>query len=100
MVFLMLNVKQRSYNKNAIPIIFRFRYSFICQGTSTGRQQSDLFALCVKLSPVTTSLILEGRGNPVKCLAQRHNKRTYRPVFTLSLIMLNAKHGSYINTNF
>jgi len=25
-----------------------------------------------------------GRGNPVKCLAQRHHKRTCRPIFTLS----------------
>jgi len=25
--------------------IFRFRYSFICQGTSTRRQRRDLFGL-------------------------------------------------------
>jgi len=37
---------------------FRFRYSFICQGTSTRRQR-------------------------VKCLAQGHNKRTCRPISTL-----------------
>jgi len=30
--------------------------SFICQGTSTRRQRSDLFGLRVKLPPVTTSL--------------------------------------------
>jgi len=35
---------------------FRFRYSFICQGTSTRRQRSDLFGLRFKLPPVTTSL--------------------------------------------
>jgi len=35
---------------------FRFRYSCICQGTSTRRQRSDLFGLPVKLRPVTTSL--------------------------------------------
>jgi len=34
----------------------RFRYSFICQGTSTRRQRRDLFGLRVKLPPVTTSL--------------------------------------------
>jgi len=34
----------------------RFRYSFICQGTSTRRQRNDLFGLRVKLPPVTTSL--------------------------------------------
>jgi len=34
----------------------RFRYSFICQGTSTRRQRSDLIGLQVKLPPVTTSL--------------------------------------------
>jgi len=32
---------------------FRFRYSFICQGTSTRRQRSNLFSLRVKLPPVT-----------------------------------------------
>jgi len=26
------------------------------------------------------------RGNPIKCLAQRHNKRTCRPVSTLTLL--------------
>jgi len=35
---------------------FRYRYSFICQGTSTRRQRMDLFDLRVKLPPVTTSL--------------------------------------------
>jgi len=35
---------------------FRFRSSFICQGTSTRRQRSDLFGLRVKLPPVSTSL--------------------------------------------
>jgi len=30
-------------------------FSFICQGTSTKRQRSDLFGLRVKLPPVTTS---------------------------------------------
>jgi len=30
--------------------------SFICQGASTRRQQSDLFGLRVKLPPVITSL--------------------------------------------
>jgi len=32
------------------------RYSFICQGTSTRRQRSDLCGLRVKLPLVTTSL--------------------------------------------
>jgi len=43
---------------SAVPCIprFRFRYSFICQGTSTRRQRSGLFGLRVKLPPVTTSL--------------------------------------------
>jgi len=39
-----------------VPSRFRYRYSFICQGTSTRRQRSDLFGLPVKLPPVTTSL--------------------------------------------
>jgi len=37
-------------------LLYRFRYSFICQGTSTRRQRSDLFGLRVELPPVTTSL--------------------------------------------
>jgi len=32
-----------------------FRYSFICQGTSTRRQRRNIFGLRVKLPPVTTS---------------------------------------------
>jgi len=35
---------------------FRYRHSFICQGTLTRRQRRDLFGLRVKLLPVTTSL--------------------------------------------
>jgi len=34
----------------------KFRYSFICQSTSTRRQRSDHFGLWVKLPPITTSL--------------------------------------------
>jgi len=33
--------------------LFRFKYVFICQCTSTRRQRSDLFGLRVKLPPVT-----------------------------------------------
>jgi len=36
-------------------------------------------------------LPVKSRGNPVKCLAQGQNKRTCRPIFTLSLFMLNVK---------
>jgi len=39
---------------NLSRITDRFRYSFICQGTSTRRQRKDLFGLRVKLPPVTT----------------------------------------------
>jgi len=50
---------------------------FICQGTSATRgQRSDLSVFessCHLLLPVWS---LKGRGNPVKCLAQGHNKRT------------------------
>jgi len=38
-------------------INFRFRYSFICRGTSTRRQRSNFWGFRVKLpAPVTTSL--------------------------------------------
>jgi len=37
----------------------RFRYSFICQGTSTRRQRSALYGVWVELPPVTTSLITQ-----------------------------------------
>jgi len=46
---------------------------------------------CHLLLPVQP---LKGRGNPVKCLAQGHNKRTCRHISTISLLMLNAKQGS------
>jgi len=36
--------------------IRKFRYLFICQGTSTRRQRSDHCGLRVNLPPVTTSL--------------------------------------------
>jgi len=35
--------------------MFRIRYSFICQSTSTRRQRSDLFGLRVKL-PLSLSV--------------------------------------------
>jgi len=37
---------------------------------------------------------LKGTGNPIECLVQKHNKRTCRPIFTLSSFMLNVKQGS------
>jgi len=40
-----------------------------------------------------TSLTLKGRGNPVKYLAQGHNKRTCRPIFTLSLFNAERQAG-------
>jgi len=61
-----------------------FRYSFICQGTLTRRQQSDLFGHRVKLPPVTASLTTQ-RCNPVKCLAHGHNTWNCWPISTLSL---------------
>jgi len=52
---------------------FKFRYSFISQGTSTRRERRDLFGLSVKLPLVTINLPTQRKGNPVKCLAQEHN---------------------------
>jgi len=37
---------------------------------------------CLLLLPVYHSKV----ENPVKCLAQGHNKRTCRPIFTLTLL--------------
>jgi len=39
-----------------LRFMLRFRSAFICQGTSTRRQRSNLCDLRVKLPPVTTSL--------------------------------------------
>jgi len=51
------------------------RYSFFHQDTSTRIQRSgDLFNFRVKLPHVSTIYPLIVRGNPGKCLAQRHNK--------------------------
>jgi len=33
------------------------------------------------------------RGNPVKCLAQGHNKRACKPIFTLSLFYAERQAG-------
>jgi len=38
---------------------FRFRYSIICQGTSTTWQRRNFLVLRVKPTPVTTSLITQ-----------------------------------------
>jgi len=50
----MVAVSHRPTSSSFGPILFR--YSFICQGTSTRRQRSDLFGLRVKLTPVITRL--------------------------------------------
>jgi len=47
---------QKVYRAPFSQYRFRFRYSFICQGTSTRRQRRNLSGLLVKLPPVTTSL--------------------------------------------
>jgi len=38
-------------------------------------------------------LPVKGRGNPVKCLAQGHNKRTCRPIFKLTLLNAERQAG-------
>jgi len=43
------------YDCSLISLKFRYRCLFICQGTSTRRQRSDLFSLRVKLPPITTT---------------------------------------------
>jgi len=48
---------EKNYKNCQSPLAFkgcglRFRFSFICQGTSTRKQRSDLFGLRVKLPPV------------------------------------------------
>jgi len=52
---LMFHNSLRLKGKTLSYQICRFRYSFICQGTSTRRQQSDLFGFessCHLLLPV------------------------------------------------
>jgi len=71
------------------------RYSFICQSTSISElERRNLFGFesnCLMLLPVDPLL---GRGNnPVKSLVQRHNKRTCRPIFTLSLFYAQLQAG-------
>jgi len=64
MVFQVMGWNARSavvglmYDKVSLQeiVLIRYRYSFICQSTSTRRQQSDLFDLRVKLPSVTTTL--------------------------------------------
>jgi len=55
------------------------------------RPRKELFGFRVKLLLPVFPLL--GRGNPVKCLAQRHNKRTCRPTFTLSLFYAERQAG-------
>jgi len=56
-------------------------------------QQSDLFCLRVKLPPVTTSLTTQARGNPIKCLAQGHNKQTCLLISTQTLLNAERQTG-------
>jgi len=35
----------------------------------------------------------QSRHNPVKCLAQEHNKRTCQPIFTLTLLNAECEAG-------
>jgi len=79
-----------------LHIILR-TFSFICQGTSTRRQRRDLFCLPVELPSVTTIYPLKGRVNLVKCLAQEHNKRTFRRDIHTVPLMLKVKQGSREN---
>jgi len=83
--------RQRSdliwYSSRATTCVIRcFFCSFICLVASARLQRSDLFGLRVKLPPVTA------RYNPVKCLAQGHNKRTFQ--LGLHIIPLNVNQGS------
>jgi len=59
-------------NMEILTSLIWFRYSFICHGTSTRRQQSDLFGLRVKLS---------------------HNKQTCRPISTLTILNVERQAG-------
>jgi len=61
----------------------------------TRRQRRILFGLRVELPPVNTgtSLTTQGRGNPIKCLAQGHNKQTYWPISTLTLLNTKRQAG-------
>jgi len=80
---------------------FRYRYSFICQGTSTRRQRRDLFGLpsSQAVTCFYQSNYSKGRGNPVKCLDQGHNKRTCRLIFTLSPFLCWTSSREAVNTN-
>jgi len=55
-LYILLDTVVLNIVMNIFINVNRFRYSFICQGTSTRRQWSDLFGLWVKLPPVTISL--------------------------------------------
>jgi len=65
----------------------------ICPVSSARRQRRDLCGFRVKLSPVTNSLATQRRGNPVKCLAQGHNKRTCQPTSRYFFLFLIVKQG-------
>jgi len=49
--------------------------------------------LPVGLSYHSKLLPLKDRSNPVKCLAQEHNKRTCRLIFTLSIFKAERQAG-------
>jgi len=92
----MLNTSLKNY-------VMIFRYSFMYQDTSIKRQQREQSnCLRVKLSPVTTSLTIKGRSNPVKRLAHcpRTQQKTCWPIFTLSLFYTERQAEKLWITNF
>jgi len=74
-------------------VAYFFGTPSIRQGTLTRRQRSDFFGLRLQLPHVTTSLTTQSRGNPVKYLVQGHNKRTCRPISTLTLFYAQRQAG-------
>jgi len=75
-----------------------FRYSFICQDTSTRRQRRDLFSLRVELPLVTTSLTTQKVETiPLSALPKDTTKRTCRHISTLTLLNAEplAKHTTF-----
>jgi len=80
---------------NGIRIFYiGLRYSFLSRyvDQETANLSEGTFSVfesnCHLLLPVYS---LIGRGNPVKCLDQRHNKRTFRPIFRLSFFYVERQ---------
>jgi len=76
-------------------------FSFICQVASRPVDNEVTFAVFESICHLLLTVSpLKGRGNPIKCLAQGHNKRTCRPISTNPTLFYAERHAGSCEYQF